>query len=98
MSGTEIVLEDLLLILSAAALVAILVKRIRIPYTTALVLMGVAASFLPIGIDVHLSKELVLLIILPPLLSLANLVFLAPHNKLCTPYLLDLVQVASQLV
>ena len=68
MSGTEIVLEDLLLILSAAALVAILVKRIRIPYTTALVLMGVAASFLPIGIDVHLSKELVLLIILPPLL------------------------------
>lgn len=68
MSETALVLEDLLLILSVAALVAILVKRIHVPYTTALVLMGVAVSFLPIELDVHLSKELVLLIVLPPLL------------------------------
>ena len=68
MSETALVLEDLLLILSAASLVAILVKRIRVPYTTALVLMGVAVSFLPIEMDVHLSKEFVLLIVLPPLL------------------------------
>ena len=68
MSETALVLEDLLLILSVAALVAILVKRIHVPYTTALVLMGVAVSFLPIEMDVHLSKELVLLIVLPPLL------------------------------
>ena len=68
MSETALVLEDLLLILSAASLVAILVKRIRVPYTTALVLMGVAVSFLPIEMEVHLSKDLVLLIVLPPLL------------------------------
>ena len=68
MSETALVLEDLLLILSVASLVAILVKRIHVPYTTALVLMGVAVSFLPIEMDVHLSKEFVLLIVLPPLL------------------------------
>ena len=68
MSETALVLEDLLLILSVASLVAILVKRIHVPYTTALVLMGVAVSFLPIELDIHLSKDLVLLIVLPPLL------------------------------
>jgi len=68
MSETEIVLEDLLVILSVASLVAILVKRIHVPYTTALVLMGVAVSFVPIEIELHLTKELVLLIVLPPLL------------------------------
>ncbi len=68
MSETEIVLEDLLLLLSVACLVAILVKRIRVPYTTALVAIGIFVSFLPIEMDLHLSKELVLLIILPPLL------------------------------
>ena len=68
MSETELVLEDLLLLLSVACFVAILVKRIRVPYTTALVLIGVAVSFLPIALELHLSKELVLLIVLPPLL------------------------------
>ncbi|HSF18074.1 MAG TPA: sodium:proton antiporter [Vicinamibacteria bacterium] len=68
MSETEVVLEDLLLILSLASLVAILVKRIHVPYTTALVLAGIGVSFLPITMGIHLSKELVLLIVLPPLL------------------------------
>ncbi|HXV63941.1 MAG TPA: cation:proton antiporter, partial [Vicinamibacteria bacterium] len=68
MSETEVVLEDLLLILSVASLVAVLVKRIHVPYTTALVLVGIGVSFLPITMSVHLSKELVLLIVLPPLL------------------------------
>jgi CPA1 family monovalent cation:H+ antiporter len=73
MSETVVVLEDLLLILSVACLVAILVKRIRMPYTTALVLVGVAVSFLPVHMDVQLSKELVLLIVLPPLLFQGSL-------------------------
>lgn len=68
MSETELVLEDLLILLSVAAFVAILVKRIRVPYTTALVLIGVAVSFLPIHLELHISKELIMLIVLPPLL------------------------------
>lgn len=73
MSETALVLEDLLLILSVASLVAIFVKRIHVPYTTALVLVGVAVSFLPIELEVHLSKDLVFLIVLPPLLFLGAL-------------------------
>jgi CPA1 family monovalent cation:H+ antiporter len=73
MSETEVVLEDLLLLLTVAAFVAVLVKRIHLPYTTALVLVGVAVSFLPIDISVHLSKDLVLLIVLPPLLFQGSL-------------------------
>lgn len=68
MNETGIVLEDLLQLLTIAAFVAILVKKIHVPYTTALVLVGVAVSFLPLDMSVHLSKELVLLIVLPPLL------------------------------
>jgi len=65
---TEIVLENLVEILLLACVVAMAVKRIHVPYTTALVLVGIAVSFLPIHLEVHLTKELVLLVILPPLL------------------------------
>ncbi len=68
MGETEIVLENLVEILLLACVVAIAVKRIHVPYTTALVLVGIAVSFLPFHLEVRLSKELVLLIILPPLL------------------------------
>ena len=68
MGETEIVLENLVEILLLACVVAIAVKRIHVPYTTALVLVGIAVSFLPFHLEVHLSKELVLLVILPPLL------------------------------
>lgn len=68
MGETEIVLENLVEILLLACVVAMAVKRIHVPYTTALVLVGIAVSFLPIHLEVHLTKELVLLVILPPLL------------------------------
>ena len=57
MSETELVLEDLLLLLSVACFVAILVKRIRVPYTTALVLCGVAVSFLPIALEDRINRR-----------------------------------------
>ncbi len=68
MGETEIVLENLVEILLLACVVAIAVKRVRVPYTTALVLVGMAVSFLPFHLEVRLSKELVFLVILPPLL------------------------------
>ncbi|MFQ5789132.1 MAG: Na+/H+ antiporter [Acidobacteriota bacterium] len=68
MSETELVLENLIEILLVACVVAIAVKRVHLPYTTALVLMGMGVSFLPVHLEVALSKELVLLIVLPPLL------------------------------
>lgn len=68
MSETELVLENLVELLLIASLVAIAVKRIHVPYTTALVLVGIVVSLLPVHLEIALSRDLVLLIILPPLL------------------------------
>ena len=59
----ETLILELLLIVS---IVAVLVRRFRIPYTVGLVLMGLALSLRP-PIQLELTPELVLAILLPPL-------------------------------
>lgn len=60
-------------ILSLAALVAIVSRRIRLPYTVALVIVGLALSFIPNPIDIDLSSELILVLLVPPLIFEATL-------------------------
>lgn len=59
----ETLVLELLLIVS---LVAIVVRRFRIPYTVALVLVGVVLSFRA-PLDLELTPDLILFILLPPL-------------------------------
>jgi len=59
----ETLVLELLLIVS---IVAIIVKRFRIPYTVALVLAGLLLS-LRVSLDVQLTPELILSLLLPPL-------------------------------
>ncbi len=59
----ETLILELLLIVS---IVAILVRRFRIPYTVGLVLAGLALS-LRAGLEIQLSSELILSLLLPPL-------------------------------
>ncbi len=67
--GIEAQLIDLLAVFIIAAGVGIFVAKIgRFPYTIALLLAGVAASVLGIVIDVPLSHDIILLVLLPPLL------------------------------
>lgn len=61
---TETVIIELLLI---ASLVAIVIQRIRLPYTVALVLVGLALTFVG-TIQLELTAELILALFLPPLL------------------------------
>lgn len=61
------------IILSLAALVAIISRRIRLPYTVALVLVGLALSFVTIPYRIDLSSELILSILVPPLIFEATL-------------------------
>jgi Na+:H+ antiporter len=61
------------LLLSLSALVAIVSRRIRLPYTVALVLVGLALSFFPSPIAIDLSSELILAILVPPLIFEATL-------------------------
>nr|WP_254523147.1 Na+/H+ antiporter [Natrinema caseinilyticum] len=62
-------LLDLLSVFIIAAGVGIFVAKVgRFPYTIALLLAGVTASILELGIDIELSHDLILLVLLPPLL------------------------------
>ena len=62
---TETVIIELLVV---ASLVAIVIQRIRLPYTVALVLVGLGLSFFQGMITIELTEELILALFLPPLL------------------------------
>ncbi len=61
------------ILLSIAALVAIASRRIRLPYTVALVLVGLVLSLLPNPLEIELSSELILALLVPPLIFEATL-------------------------
>lgn len=56
-----------------ATLVAMLARRVHVPYTVGLVLAGMALYLLPLGLTLHLSKELIFSVFLPPLVFEAAL-------------------------
>jgi CPA1 family monovalent cation:H+ antiporter len=60
-------------LLAISVLVAIVVRRVRIPYTVALVLVGLILSFFPNFLNFSVSSELILAILVPPLLFEATL-------------------------
>jgi monovalent cation:H+ antiporter, CPA1 family len=66
-------LSQLGLLLFVSALVAMLMQRLRMPYTVGLVLAGMGLYFLHISIKWHLSKDLIFSVFLPPLVFEAAL-------------------------
>ena len=66
-------LDRLLVFLLIAGIVAILTRRLRIPYTVGLVLTGIVLSLFPFFANVPLSKELIFNVFLPPLVFEAAL-------------------------
>ncbi|WP_158056142.1 Na+/H+ antiporter [Halorussus halophilus] len=68
-TGIAAELIDLLAVFVIAAGVGVFVAKVgRFPYTIALLLAGLVVSILGIGIDIQLSHDLILLVLLPPLL------------------------------
>ena len=66
-------LSQLGLLLFVSALVAILSRRLHLPYTVGLVLAGMGLSLLQVRLQLHLSKDLIFTIFLPPLVFEAAL-------------------------
>lgn len=64
---------SLMVLLFIAAMVAIVVRRIRLPYTVALVLVGLVLSFFPNFLGFTVSSDLILAILVPPLIFEATL-------------------------
>ena len=66
-AGTEaagIGIEAIELILLIGAVVAIIARRLKIPYTVGLVVAGIILAFLPLGLEVNFSKELIFKVLL----------------------------------
>ncbi len=66
-------LSQLGLLMFVATVVAMVARRLRVPYTVGLVLAGMALYLLPVGLTLHLSKELIFSVFLPPLVFEAAL-------------------------
>jgi monovalent cation:H+ antiporter, CPA1 family len=66
-------LSQLGFLLFVSALVAMLMQRLRMPYTVGLVLAGMGLHFFHISIKWHLSRELIFFVFLPPLVFEAAL-------------------------
>jgi CPA1 family monovalent cation:H+ antiporter len=60
--------EEALLLLFVAAVVALLTRRLRLPYSVGLVLAGMAMGALPVAQKIELTKELIFSALLPPLI------------------------------
>ena len=64
----ELRLENAALLLLIAAVVAILTRRLRLPYSVGLVGAGIVLAILPIGPGISLTREFLFTALLPPLL------------------------------
>lgn len=74
-------LEIVGLLLLVAALVGILARRLHLPYSTGLIVAGVALSFLPRLAGIGLSRQLLFTVLLPPLIFEAALYIHWPELK-----------------
>jgi CPA1 family monovalent cation:H+ antiporter len=61
------------LLLFVSSLVAILSRRLHLPYTVGLMLAGMALSFMHVQLQLHLTKDLIFSVFLPPLVFEAAL-------------------------
>jgi monovalent cation:H+ antiporter, CPA1 family len=60
--------EFLILLLIVTLIVALLARRLRVPYTLLLVIVGLVIGLLPFLPDIHIDPNLVLYVFLPALL------------------------------
>jgi monovalent cation:H+ antiporter, CPA1 family len=69
----ELSIERIEILLLVSAVVAMLVRRLRVPYSVGLVIAGIGLALLPITADFKLTKELIFTAFLPPLVFEAAL-------------------------
>jgi len=56
------------LLLFVACLVAMITRRLKLPYSAGLVAAGLALALLPVGFDMRLTPEMIFTVFLPPLI------------------------------
>jgi len=63
-----LIIEQVALLLLVAAIVAIIARHLRLPYTVGLVLAGLLLPFFPAVSDLALTKDVIFKVFLPPLI------------------------------
>ncbi len=66
-------IERIVVLLLVAAVVSMLGRKLRLPYTVGLMLTGAALAFSPLALDLRLTKALIFTAFLPPLIFEAAL-------------------------
>jgi len=72
-ASVEILVERTIALLAVAMVVAILARRLRLPYTVGLVLSGLALALARVDVGLALTHDFIFDVILPPLLFEAAL-------------------------
>lgn len=72
--------ERIALLLLIVAVIAMVARRVHMPYSVGLVLSGIAFALLPFSPDIRLTKDLIFTVLLPPLIFEAA--FYLPWNDL----------------
>jgi CPA1 family monovalent cation:H+ antiporter len=62
------IVRGLLLLLMAASVVAMMTRRLRLPYSVGLVATGMALALLPFAPKISFTKDLIFSVLLPPLI------------------------------
>ncbi|MDD5181345.1 MAG: sodium:proton antiporter [Gallionellaceae bacterium] len=73
-------IEHIDVLLLIAAVVAMLTRKMGVPYSVGLVTTGLVLALVPTGQDIHLTKELIFTVLLPPLIFEAA--FFLPWKEL----------------
>jgi CPA1 family monovalent cation:H+ antiporter len=66
-------IADIGFVLLTASLVAIVSRRLRLPYSVGLVVAGIVLALLPFGVELPLTRDLIFSVFLPPLIFEAAL-------------------------
>ncbi len=92
-----ITIEQIQALLLIAAIVAMAARLLKIPYTVGLVIAGVVLALLPFTPDIHLTKDLIFTIFLPPLIYEAAIYIKWQELRRDLPVILTLATVGVLL-
>lgn len=93
----ELSVEKAALLLLIAAVVAILTRRLRLPYSVGLVAAGIVLALLPFSPEITLTKNLLFTVLLPPLIFEAAFTLQWPQLRSDLPVVLVLASLGVVL-
>ncbi|MDQ2747672.1 MAG: sodium:proton antiporter [Acidobacteriota bacterium] len=89
--------EQLGALLLVAAIIAMIARRLRLPYSVGLVVAGIVLAFLPVSTQLELTKDIIFTAFLPPLIFEAALQIRWKELKKDLPVIITLATVGVLL-